>query len=643
MSAPDRVSVGAADERDRPYQDWLAVVSRRGAVELIAGGDDGANGAGTYRSDVARQGPCSAFFDGLLYNRAELVERLGLRDATDSELALHAYLRSGDDALRELSGIYALVVGDRGRERAICARDRVGSYPLFYVDAGGELLLSTSIDVLLRDPRVSSEVNRGALADHLAHRWPDPGETYYAAIRRVPPGHALLAEPGLTRVSRYWSPIGDDGEVDWVAEDELERFDELLEAAVARFVGLGRTAIYLSGGLDSVSVAAFATEVSRKTGQPAPWALSVGFSHEEANEQSVQRGVASALDLPQLLVPLEEAAGPEGLMAAMLELSRDSPAPVVNMWLPAYNHLALAARERGCRVILSGHGGDEWLTVTPYYAADLILALDLLGVFRLWENERRSYPVPAWTLARNLAWRFGLRPLLGSAAARIAPWAVEYRRRRAARAVPGWIAPDPLLRQELIDRATASLPIPPKPGQIYLSEMNEGLDHALVAMELEEAFEVGRRLGLRFGHPFFDADLLAFLYRTPPELLNRGGRAKGLVRGMLARRFPELGFERQRKVTATAVARTMFVREGEVAWRRMGGATALAALGVIDGAATSAMVETLLSKRGSPEENAYSYRIWDILALEAWVRLRLSTDDQEGLWRKGLRSATGSR
>jgi asparagine synthase (glutamine-hydrolysing) len=639
MPAPDRASVGAVVHRDTRYRDWLAVASRSGRLELVAGSDDGA-----MRSDLARHGPCSAFFDGLLYNRAELAERLELRDATDTELVLHAYTRWGEDALlRELSGIYALVLGDRGRERAICIRDRVGSYPLFYVDAGGELLLSTSIDVLLRDPRVSSAINRAALADHLAHRWPDPGETYFAAIRRVPPGHALVAEPGRTRVSRYWSPLGKDGEVDWVAEDELERFDELLDAAVARFVRLGPTGIYLSGGLDSVSVAAIAADVSRKIGQPAPLALSLGFSHEEANEQAIQRGVASALDLPQLLVPLEEAAGPEGLMAAMLELNRNSPAPVVNMWLPAYNHLALAARDRDCRVILSGHGGDEWLTVTPYYAADLILALDLPGLFRLWEHERRSYPVPARTLARNLAWRFGVRPLVGTAAARVVPWAVDYRRRRAARAVPRWIAPDQALRQELVERAIASLPIPPKPGQVYLSEMNEGLDHALVAMELEEAFDGGRRLGLRFGHPFFDSDLLAFLYRTPPELLNRGGMAKGLVRGMLARRFPELGFERQRKVTATAVARTMFVREGEVAWRRMGGATALAALGVVDGAATSAMVESLLAKGGSPEQNAYSYRIWDILALEAWARFQLSADDQEGLWRKRLRSATGSR
>jgi hypothetical protein len=139
-------------------------------------------------------------------------------------------------------------------------------------------------------------------------------------------------------------------------------------------------------------------------------------------------------------------------------------------------------------------------------------------------------------------------------------------------------------------------------------------------MELEEIFATGRRLGVRFGYPFWDADLLAFLYRTPPELLNQGGRSKGLVRSLLARQFPELGFERQRKVVGTSVARKIFVEEGGAAWRRLGGATALANLGVVDQNAASALIEGLLSNGKIPESSVQSYRIWDIVSLEAWAR-----------------------
>jgi hypothetical protein len=152
--------------------------------------------------------------------------------------------------------------------------------------------------------------------------------------------------------------------------------------------------------------------------------------------------------------------------------------------------------------------------------------------------------------------------------------------------------------------------------------MNEALDHALVAIELEEAFESGRSVGVRFGFPFWDAELLSFLYRTPPELLNRGGRSKGLVREMLSRRFPELGFERHRKVTGGPVVRDMLLEEGRSAWRRMGGVEALVQLGVVDGPATQTLVMKLLGERKVPENLARLHRVWDILALEAWARAR---------------------
>jgi asparagine synthase (glutamine-hydrolysing) len=582
---------------------------------------DAGPGAGQAPS-VARQEGCFALFDGLLYNRQEIAARLRLPYGGPADLVLGAYATSREHFLADFAGLYALVVHDERREVLVAARDRVGSYPLFYADAGGELLLSTSIELILNHERVSRELNRLALADHLAHRWPDPGETYYSAVRRVPPGHALVIRGGVQRVSRYWRPVAEDEPVPWVRPEQLEQFEDLLDQAVMRFLSLGRSSVFLSGGLDSVTVAAVATTLSRDRRQAEPLALSLGFSAPGENEQAVQRRVAADLGLDQVLVPLEEASGPGGLVASALELSSRWPVPLVNsLWLPAYLHLAREGRQRGCDVIFTGQGGDEWLTVTPFYAADLIFALDIRGLFRLWDNHRRSYPIPPLTVLKSLLWQFGTRPLLGLTAERIAPqWKQARRRRRLVDGGPEWIAPDPELRRMLEQRAESSTEERRRPGKIYLSEMDRALDHALVAMELEELFECGKRLGLRFACPFWDADLLAFLYRTPPELLNQGGRSKGLVRAALARRFPDLGFEVHRKITGNTTARTMYVREGRNAWQRLGGATTLTELGIVDGEAVRRMVDDLLARPVSPEKNVHSYRIWDTLTLEAWAR-----------------------
>jgi len=138
-------------------------------------------------------------------------------------------------------------------------------------------------------------------------------------------------------------------------------------------------------------------------------------------------------------------------------------------------------------------------------------------------------------------------------------------------------------------------------------------------MEAEEYFEQGRRLGVRILHPYWDSDLVDLLYRTPPHVLSQGGRAKGLVRATIARRFPNLGFERQKKVHATNFYWRTMQAEGPAAWNTLGNrATTLERLGVLDAKLHMATMEDLFAGK-RPQE---SYRIWNTLHLEGWARPR---------------------
>ena len=260
----------------------------------------------------------------------------------------------------------------------------------------------------------------------------------------------------------------------------------------------------------------------------------------------------------------DSAVGSEGVIARAVELSSSLPAPLLNFWMPAYDGLALSGRERGCEVILTGAGGDEWLGVTPFYAADLLRWGSIRGLRRLYAEQRRSYPVTRLAYARNVVWRYGARPVLGSAVKtwldRAAPSLIErVRLRRLAHSTPTWIAPDPSLQAEILRREREVLEreaalrkqrpqLDRRFPRFYIEQGRSAFDHVLVAMEMEETFEQGRRLQMRLRAPYWDSELLSYLYRTPPELLNRGGWSKGLVRESVARRFPAFGFERQRKV-----------------------------------------------------------------------------------------------
>jgi hypothetical protein len=170
----------------------------------------------------------------------------------------------------------------------------------------------------------------------------------------------------------------------------------------------------------------------------------------------------------------------------------------------------------------------------------------------------------------------------------------------------------------LIGRTAEYQPLP-RGESFYVREMRRSFDHPLVSWEFEETFETGQRLGVTLQSPFLDADVVAFLCRVPPALLNRGGVAKGLLRQMVAERFPGLGFERQKKVIATNFFLGRMLKEGARAWQVLGGVPALGHLGLVDEDMVRLAVEAILTRRQARQ----AFRIWDLLNLESWVRPRI--------------------
>ncbi|MGC4081801.1 MAG: asparagine synthase-related protein [Vicinamibacterales bacterium] len=570
---------------------------------------------------TAIDGGVRVLFSGTLFEPEELAQRLGVsgRSLNAASLVLIAYRELASEWVHALRGHYAIVVDDRSHERVTAVRDAMGLHPLFVASGASGLLFSPSTDALLAQPGVSRALNRVALAEHLLHRWSDPIETYFEAVQRVPPGHVFESDARGRRFRRYWDP-STTGTLQWLRDEEVERFGDVLTRAVTRCMQQGRAGIFLSGGFDSISIAAVAADEASKLGQPVPHALSLGFPDPACNEEPTQRGAAQALGMPQDLLSFTEAVGERGLLLPAAEMAASWPVPMTNLWNPAYFPLARRGHAHGCRVILTGSGGDEWLTVSPYLSADLIRKGALADVLRFIGVIRRSYKVTTRQAVQSGLWTFGLRPVVAMLANRIVPAHFQARRtRKLVASTPSWIAPDPALRRTIDERAPRVLSASePHNGSFYEQEMRTAIEHPLNAIEAEEFFEMGRRVGVQMMHPYRDSDLVEMLYRTPPRFLMRGGRAKGLVRDTIARRFPTLGFERQRKVHATDFYWRTMQTEGPAAWRSVGEATTLAALGVVDPKLHAATMSELFAGR-QPHE---SYRIWNTLQLEVWARSR---------------------
>ncbi|MGE0705480.1 MAG: asparagine synthetase B [Vicinamibacterales bacterium] len=595
---------------------WVASVPREnssGPAFGLTGGEE----ASPLVSNESRG--CVLLFDGTLYNREELLAALGAEGAglNDADVLLRSYERWGLDFASRIKGIFSIVVVDPGQDAVVAVRDPLGAFPLFMTETGRSVMFSTSIDALREQPGVDRSLNRAALADHLCRRWPTLHETFFTAIRRVPPGSVLQWRNGSTTSTRYWNPVPTDGPVPWVKEDEFEdRFDATFEQAARRALGHGRSGVFLSGGLDSISVTAMATDVARREHLPTPIALSLGFPGD-SSEEFEQRAVARELGIDQDYVQFDEAVPSSQLLTLALEIGSARPAPLLNPWMPAYTQLTQRAKRRGVHAILSGAGGDEWLTVTPSLVADMIRTGDVRGLAQFIPAWKRSYNVPLPRILQILLWQFGARPLASAWLERVAPKA--WKENRVARGVRGtlaWVAPDGPLRRELDDRVRRFMPPASPPNGFYFNDVTRSLEHPLTCMELEEIFEMGRANGVRFVHPYWDAEVADLLYRTPPLLLFSGGLSKSVVRKTMAKRFPALGLDRQKKRAGTAFFSLVLEREVADLWRQRPELSAMADLGIVEpGAATEMANTTIASNPGIG-----LVRIWDLINTESWIR-----------------------
>ncbi|HKQ87796.1 MAG TPA: asparagine synthase-related protein [Candidatus Acidoferrales bacterium] len=189
------------------------------------------------------------------------------RNASDSELILHAYMTWSDDCVKRLFGDFSFAIWN-GRERRIfCARDHFGIKPFYYTETRDFFLCSNTLDCIRQHPGVSDELNDQAVADFLLFGINcDKATTIFQSIQRLPPAHFLSASSNNVRTQRYWSaPV--DGWIRYRREEEYaEHFRENVRVAVAERMDVDTAGILLSGGMDSGTIAAVAKELSRASG-----------------------------------------------------------------------------------------------------------------------------------------------------------------------------------------------------------------------------------------------------------------------------------------------------------------------------------------------------------------------------------------
>jgi hypothetical protein len=245
--------------------------------------------------------------------------------------------------------------------------------------------------------------------------------------------------------------------------------------------------------------------------------------------------------------------GGQDLLEASLREMPDFPAPSWIHWSGIYMNFWRRMAEKGLRTHLMGSGGDEWLSVHPAYAADLIRRLSLLRWTRLLIADAVTGGASLPHALRYLGWDFGLRPILGSIWQKYQPESKQRHNRRSLMSqFPSWLR----LSTELSEQLQAQLlerRIPELdthgclPRYYYRHILRTSWDGNYLTYENETVFHTSSAAGLRLVSPFHDQDMVEFFCRVPPYMLYRGAKYKGLLRTLAKERLGGLNLEKQRK------------------------------------------------------------------------------------------------
>lgn len=303
-------------------------------------------------------GTVGAAQNGEIYNHAELARGLRdrghvLRSRCDTEVIPHLYEEFGEDFPRHLWGMFGIAVWDERRRRGLLVRDRLGVKPLYWAEAGGQIVFGSELKAVLASGIVPLDLDHEAIDAYLTLGYLPGPRTPLAAVRKLEPGHVLSVADGRVEVSPYWeypAPAPRDGSPAEHRDALLAMLDDAVRLRLMADVPVGAM---LSGGLDSSLITAL---MVRHSATPVK-TFAVGFREAgDANELGHARRVAQFLGTDHHELELSMADTEVDLARLVWHMDE----PLADLSAIGFMALCELAREH-VTVALSGQGADELL------------------------------------------------------------------------------------------------------------------------------------------------------------------------------------------------------------------------------------------------------------------------------------------
>ena len=533
----------------------LATLDHRG-VDGKATWIGGPVGLGCQHSHVTPESLCekqpfldplgaALVFDGRLDNREELLAALkNSSDVCDSSpdaaLVLATYRRYGEQFAERLTGDFALGLYDPSKQWMLLARDAVGVRPLYYYKNPNLLLFASEIKALLPYPGVPSRPNDVILAEFIFYGLRDPdfdddGQTFFEGIHALLPGHIAVITPEGFNVRRYW-------DFDPSRRIRLGSFQEYAEgfrfhferAVKRRLRSAHPVAVSVSGGVDSSSILCVAKSLQDRNGVALPPVFGVSLTHPDDSPMGEQKYLDDierhcGICIERISQP------PRGFLEHAARNVWHTETPMLDSQGNASDVFLNVVRQRGARVLLTGHWGDQFL-LQQTYLVDLFrrlawrklrahvkeLARDVDGGTSQSNDIMRRFYLDL--IRYHLPYRMG--PLLRKIKSKLS--------RETTSAKPHYLQS---FREKARGHASAI------PGGVLSPAYSKCLYENTRSRNYAHCMELNNKVssiyGLDVAFPFLDRDLVSFLMGVPGDIATWQGVPRAILREALVGILPE--------------------------------------------------------------------------------------------------------
>ncbi|MFM9058025.1 MAG: asparagine synthase (glutamine-hydrolyzing) [Planctomycetaceae bacterium] len=297
-------------------------------------------------------------FNGEIYNAPDLRRRLAAQGATfrssgDTEVLLRALTLWGERALDELDGMFAFAFYHAASRRLLLARDPLGIKPLYVARVPGAVVFASEVRAVLASGLVPDDLDAAGIAGMLAYGAPQDPLTVHRHVRSMPAGtctglDGTAAAGAPERLRRYWSFPGTAPAPSQAAAVDRVRRD-LTESVRRQCVADVPLGVFLSGGIDSATMAALATATQGRVDT-----FAVGYEVAGvADETAAAAETAHFLGTRHFQTIVDD----DWAIMQWYEWLKVVDRPSID-GLNTYI-VSGAVKDRGITVALSGLGGDE--------------------------------------------------------------------------------------------------------------------------------------------------------------------------------------------------------------------------------------------------------------------------------------------